>query len=379
MISFTDPRLYVKGTCSAMLLDKSTGDIKYWSDKFQTGNITTSLTEGEIRAGLGNGIAAIIPSDSDLQVEFTAANFSLWAKMAQVGGTLNYNAPAMTCQVIEATAASLSLDVTQGAPIAPLGMSQAAVYVQEVGTTAPVGVYGKAYAVDPATGVISDFTATVGKKYKVFYTKNFATAQVGTISSFFDPGVFYFLAQMAVYKNKTAGEKNSGTRVGWLYTLVPSLKLGGNAGVVGDQTNNDTTSISGRAVISDEDVVSELCGACSGGGNVYAYYVYVPDDGAEAISGLAVVGGTVSVEAGKTAQIPVRFVMANGELVIPASYSDGFTYTATGAPTGTTVSNEGLITAGNTAGDFDVKITYDNGGKDLEASVTASVVAASEP
>lgn len=379
MISFTDPRLYVKGTCAAMLLDKSTGDVKYWSDKFQTGNITTSLTEGEIRAGLGNGIAAIIPSDSDLQVEFTAANFSLWAKMAQVGGTLNYNAPAMTCQVIEATAASLSLDVTQGAPIAPLGMSQAAVYVQEVGTTAPVGVYGKAYAVDPSTGVIADFTATVGKKYKVFYTKNFTTAQVGTISSFFDPGVYYFLAQMAVYANKTAGEKNSGTRVGWLYNIVPSLKLGGNAGVVGDQTNNDTTSISGRAVISDEDVVSELCGTCNGGGNVYAYYVYVPDDGAEAISGLAVVGGTVNVEVGKTAQIPVRFVMANGELVIPASYGDGFTYEATGAPEGTTVSNEGLITAGTTAGDFDVKIIYDNGGKDMEASVTASVVAAPEP
>lgn len=47
MISFTDPRLYVKGTCAAMLLDKSTGDVKYWSDKFQTGNITTSLTEGD--------------------------------------------------------------------------------------------------------------------------------------------------------------------------------------------------------------------------------------------------------------------------------------------------------------------------------------------
>ena len=33
MIRFTDPRLYVKGTCAAMLTDKSTGDIKYWSDK----------------------------------------------------------------------------------------------------------------------------------------------------------------------------------------------------------------------------------------------------------------------------------------------------------------------------------------------------------
>lgn len=376
MISFTDPRLYVKGTCAAMLTDKSTGDIKYWSDKFQTGNITTSLTEGEIRAGLGNGIAAIIPSDSDLQVEFTAADFSLWAKAAQVGGTLNYNAPAMTCQVIEATAASLTLDVSKGAPMAQLGFSQVVCYVQEVGKSAPVGVYGTAYPVDATTGAVKDFTATVGTKYKVWYCVNKATAQVATISSFFDPGVYHFTATLAVYANKTAGEKNSGTRVGWLYVIVPSLKLGGNAGVVGDQTNNDTTSVSGRAVISDADVVSELCEGCNGGGNVYAYYVYVPDDGAEMIQGLAVVGGSVDVAASETAQIPVRFVMQNGELVIPASYSDGFTYTATGAPEGTTVSASGLITAGAAAGDFDVAITYDNGGEDLKLSITASVTAA---
>jgi len=139
MIRFTDPRLYVKGTCAAMLTDKSTGDIKYWSDKFQTGNITTSLTEGEIRAGLGNGIAAIIPSDSDLQVEFTAADFSLWAKVAQVGGTLNYNAPTMTCQVVEATSTSLALDVSKGAPVAQLGFSQVRCYVQRWARPPPSG------------------------------------------------------------------------------------------------------------------------------------------------------------------------------------------------------------------------------------------------
>lgn len=51
MITFTDKRLYVKGTCSAILSDKNTGDIVYFSDKFQTGNMTTSVTTGEIRAG----------------------------------------------------------------------------------------------------------------------------------------------------------------------------------------------------------------------------------------------------------------------------------------------------------------------------------------
>ena len=103
--------------------------------------------------------------------------------------------------------------------------------------------------------------------------------------------------------------------------------------------------------------------------------MWFPDDGADAIQGLAVVGGTVSVATSATAQIPVRFVMRNGELVIPASYSEGFTYDASGAPEGTTVSDAGLITAGATAGDFDVAVTYDNGGEDLKLSITASVTA----
>ena len=37
MISFTDKKLYVKGTCQANLSDPCTGDVLYSSNKFQTG------------------------------------------------------------------------------------------------------------------------------------------------------------------------------------------------------------------------------------------------------------------------------------------------------------------------------------------------------
>ena len=87
MIKFTDPRLYVKGTCQINLADVSTGEIKYFSNKFQTNNIQTSATLDPIRGGYGNPIATIIASDADVKVTAVAADFSLWAKMAQVGGT----------------------------------------------------------------------------------------------------------------------------------------------------------------------------------------------------------------------------------------------------------------------------------------------------
>ena len=52
MIRFTDSRLYAKGIGEAICTYKTTGKILYFSNKFQTGNVTPSVTIGEIRAGL---------------------------------------------------------------------------------------------------------------------------------------------------------------------------------------------------------------------------------------------------------------------------------------------------------------------------------------
>lgn len=355
MITFTDKRLYVKGTCQAIASDPVTGQIYYFSNKFQTGNFQTSLTMGEIRGGLGNPVAAIISSDAAVNVEFTAADFSLWAKMAQVGGSLNYNAPAMACQTVTATGGALTIDVSDATPVAQLGYSKIFCYVQTAGAASPISTGGVPYELNPTTGAISGFTAVAGTKYKIWYFVNKASAQVGSLKAMFDPRIVHFTAQIAVYANDVSGAQSEGTRVGWIYAIVPRLKLGGTATLTGDQTNPDTTSMSGQAIAFDEDVISENCG--DNDLSDLAYYVYVPDDEAQDITGLAVVGGVVSVSKGEKAQIPIRFVMANGELVTPASYGL-CSYKLANAPTGTTVSDSGLVTAGNTAGDTDFTVSY---------------------
>lgn len=370
MIRFTDRKLFVKGTCQAIVTDKGSGDILYYSDKFQTGNITTSVTMGEIRAGLGNAVVAIIPSDSALNVDFVAADFSLWAKAAQLGASVKYSAPAMVCQDITANSTSLTINVEAGVPVAQLGVGTAYAYVQEVNKPAPVAEYGTAYPINES-GEISGFTAASGTKYKVWYFVNKPNAQYAPISASFDPKVVHFTAQIAVYANESS-KANEGSRVGWLYVIVPSLKFGANGGVVGDQTTADTTSLSGQAVIYDNDTIGEGCDSCSGNANTFAYYVYVPDDTAMNIQGLAIVGGDIEVATSSTAQIPVKLVMADGSLVDPASYTDGFTYSlGEGGPSGTTVSDNGVITAGTTAGDTDVTVSYTNG--EEEYSVKALV------
>lgn len=362
MIQFTDNRLYLKGTCNVTLSAVDGSVVHYQSNKFSTGNITPSTNLNEIRAGLGNPIACMIPSDAGLQVNFEAADFSMYAKAAQLGATLQYVAPKWTCQTVAASGEGLTVDVTNGVPVAGLGLSEAKAIVQEVGAASLIATDGTTYPIT-AEGVVTGFVATAGKSYKVWYQVQDTNAQVATISTLIDPKVVRFEAQMAVYSNVTAANA-TGTRVGWLYYIIPCMKLQGEATITGDQANNDTTVISGQAMAYDATVVSATCADCDT--STLGYFVYVPDNGAGSVIGLAVVGGVTEVANSSTAQLPVRFVMADGSLVAPLDYATGFTYALASAPAGTSISNAGVITAGTTDGESDVTTTYTDGTNTFE-------------
>lgn len=374
MISFTDPRIYAKGTCSVVLRDVDTENVVYQSNKFTTANIASSVTMGEIRAGLGNAIAAIIPSDSSLEVNFEAADFNLWAKAAQLGATYTFGAPIPTCQIVTANSSSLTVDVSANAPVAQLGYSEITCNVQQVGVSGTLAATGAVYPIDPETGVVTGFTATSGNSYRVWYFIQQPNAQIASISTNFDPKVVHMTAQIAVYANENGGDPNGGTRCGWLYVVVPRLKLGGNGGIVGDQSNNDTTSISGQAIAYDPSVVQATCTDCDAG--TLAYYVYSPDSQVDNVTGvIGALGGVISVQASQTSQVQPRLILGNGQLVVVSDYSQ-FEYELSGAPSGTTVSATGLITAGETAGDCTLTVSYPADSPEFSDTCDVSVVSA---
>ena len=374
MITFTDNRLYVKGTCNVILSDVTNGNIYYQDNKTSTGSITPSTNLNEIRAGLGNPIAAMIPSDSDITVDFDSAAFSLWAKSAQTGAAFSYGAPVPKCQIVTATGTSLSIDVSGGVPVAKLGNSSPICYVQEVGAASFMMTDGAAYPIS-AAGAITGFTATNGKTYKVWYDVQNVSAQKAVLSSLIDPKVVRFEAQIAVYSNLSGGS-SQGTRVGWLYLTIPFLKMQGDAAISGDQSQNDTTKISGHAIAYEPSVVPNVCSDCDT--STLAYYVYAPDDDASSIKGVAVVGGEVEVKEDETAQIPVYLVSGDGSLVVPSSYKVGFTYElASGGSTYASVSDSGVVT-GVAAGETEVEITYEDSlGNEYTCPVNITVKAAS--
>lgn len=367
MINFTDKRLYAKGICSAQLADPTTGEVLSQSNKFSTGNIQFSANTDPLRAGLGNGIATIIASDSDTQVNFTRADFDLMAKMMAVGGTTSYNAVSPVCQTVEATGTALKADVSRLVPVAQYGYSDIFCYVQEVGAASSYAVGGVPYAIDPATGDITGFTAEAGKQYKVWYFARKASAQVGVVNGAFNGKIVHFTAQIAVYQN-VSGKGDKGTRWGWAYLIVPRLYLQPEgANTTGDQSNYDTTNIVGRAINEDADVVSADCDACGGMGTV-AYMVLVPDEESDEVAGLAVIGGVVSLETGTSAGANAKLVMKNGELVTPSPASLLKYTLEAGTAAGTTVSANGVVTAGSTAGSGTLTIQYPAEG---EAKYTA--------
>lgn len=376
MISFTKKSLFAKGTCMVQLANTTTGEIMYSGNKFQTSNIQSSVSLGEIRGGLGSGIVAIIPAESSLTVDFAAADFDLRAKAMQMGATVQAGAPAPVCEVVTASGTTLTLEMPNGAPVAQIGYNKIFGYVQVVGQESAMSVDGVPYEINPTTGEIQGFHATSGTQYKVWYFVQKASAELATISTSMAGAVCHFTAQIAVYSNESGQSgNNTGSRVGWLYVIIPRLKFDGTGGgLEGDQTTAIQTQLRGTALASDSGVVSATCADCAD--NIFGHYLYVPDQDAGVFTGLAVVGGVVSVPTSQSAQIPVRLVAQNGDLAIPGSYEEGFSYKLNGAPTGTQVSASGVITAGSTEGDATCTVTYENGGDPLTATIQVSITKA---
>lgn len=352
MITFTDERLYVKGTCNAVLYDIATNDVVYQSSKMEVGTVIPSAKTTEVRSGLGNPVAAVIVTDPSLKIEFEAADFQLWAKSAQIGANLSYGAPIQSTQVITATGNTLSVDISKGVPSAPYGYSTPFCFIQKGGAESKILNDGVAYAIDSTTGAIPQFEATAGTEYKVTYYVNNIGAKKAVIGSFANPKVVRFECQIAVYSSRNGTSK--GTRAGWIYYTIPCLKLQAEAEVTGDQATADTTKISGQAMAYD--MGESYDAADERKYPTLAYLVYVPDDATDGIQGIVVFGGTVYATVNEPIQLPIYFIMADGSIAKPTNYAD-FNYIIPEqyAPD-ITISSQGIITV---TAEVNIPITVD--------------------
>lgn len=209
---------------------------------------------------------------------------------------------------------------------------------------------GTNYEVDLSTKKVLNFVAELGKEYDVFYFINNASAKVLELPSNFKPSVAALSYKFEVYAQQN-GSVGNGTRVGFLYFHVMRAQFGGDVGISANQTTAANTDYSWNALAAVDNMPS--CQGCEEDGSPYAYYVYVPCGAADqGVDALAVVGGSVSVKAGSTVQIPVKYVVDN-HLVQP-TYAD-LTYNVNEPSTATV--EKGMVT-GKLAGETEVEISY---------------------
>ena len=356
MITFTDPRLYVQGIGTAIMTDIANGDIKYFSDKFQDGNITASADDGIVNAGMGNGPVIMIPSNSNVQVAVTAADYNEYAKAAAVGATVIAGAPVMTCQTVTATGTSLTIDVSGGAPVKGAGDDGIYCYVQEIGAASPITTGGLAYALNATTGAITGFVATSGKSYQVSYYVSRANATMTTITTDMKGDVVRFVLQRPVYTN-VGSAVNKGDLAGMLYEIIPRLQLmPDGASNNGNQTSPTTTGITGRAMTYDAETITAGCTECALNGAPLMYRIFVPCDATAGIDGiLGALGGAVSVKTGESVQLTPAVIVGD-KLAYSVPVSD-FTFTSSATGTATVGEHTGVV-VGVAAGSTEITVQY---------------------
>lgn len=342
-INLNTPSMYVKGTADIWVFDIQTGDVVGYSNKLDTSSLSSSVNTGEIRAGLGAPVVMTIPDSATFTGEVTAQDFSLEARQLQTGGTLKYNGTGVYRENITATGATLTVSKQ---PVAAYGESSTSEKY-----SCFVGTDGVNYGVDPETKQVQGFAAETGKTYCVMYFAEMASAKELAIPTAFAPSVNRIMIRMACYSENGSNASNS-SFAGYLYIHLPRAKFNGDVATDGSQTSNATTAWTFTTLAYNEADVS--CAECAMDNSVLGYMVFVPcGDVAQAVKALVVVGGGVSVPIGKTAQIPVYYVMDDNTLVTP-QYSD-LTYVS-GTPGKATVSDKGVV-SGVAVGDTNVTIT----------------------
>lgn len=348
-IKLGSPNLFVKGIAEVTITDYTSGNIIGFDKVASEGSITSSVNMGEIVGGIGSPLLMTIPDTTRISGSLTSQAFSMEQRALTSGGNISYGGITPVCEHVTATGGKLT--VTKGTPVKHYAQAAEETtgwcYVREHGGGE---YYGTNYHIDLESKQVTDFVATSGTEYDVFYFVNNASAKVLELSSNFKPSVAAVSYKFEVYAQQN-GSVGNGTRVGFLYFHVPRAQFGGDVGISANQTNAANTDYSWNALAAVDNMPT--CEGCEEDGSPYAYYVYVPCGAADqGIDALAVVGGGISMKNGTTAQIPVKYVVDN-HLVQP-TYAD-LTYSVDTTNT-VTVSN-GVATAKAT-GNATVTISY---------------------
>lgn len=312
-IRFGDPALFVKGVAEQVYMDPLSGNIVGYDRVPASAAVTMSVNLTEIAGGMGNRLLGVIPDTTRISGTYSSEAFSLRTRRLITGGALGYDAVCPFCERIYADSDTLTVTGTPVRSYAQEADDDTFLcYVREIGSGTQRGA---AYRIDPTSGEIMNFFAEAGKTYEVTYYVHRMSALGMTVPNVWNPVVMTVQTRYGVYGRQGKRERQGVLR-GWLYFIVPCAILSADAGMDASQTENGSTGGSWTALSVKREAMP-YC-ACAENVSPIAYYVYVPcGDEVQSVDALVVLGGGMSVAAGRSARLPVKFLFADGTIGQP--------------------------------------------------------------
>ena len=357
MYLFNSPHYFVKGIAEQRVTSLENGDLLARETILSDAASEISDSLDEI-IGFENRLVGMLPGSRRITGSYTAQSFSLEAKQLALGGNLGYNGISSVCE--EVTADSEGKLYVSRLPAVYYGQtaneSNGRAYVRTNETVEPndpanTGTnVGVALEETSGKGYLVGYVGVSSKVYTVTYFTRLAAAKELAIPDVPALRVFTVEQIFGVYA-KQHGSFGEGVLTHKLHIIYPYAQFTSGGGVSGSQTAITTSDGTWQAISPDE--YANGCTDCGFAGTG-AYYVLVPCTAdTSAITGLAVVGGGVTVQATKSVQIPVKFVMDDNSVIQP-DYSD-MTYVS--AAEGTATVSESGVVSGVAAGSTVVTIT----------------------
>ena len=384
MYTFKPQALFTKGIAYAEFFDVNNNNLLGYSPFVTDFGLNGSMNDGDVEGGIGNQLIISLPDTSRLEVTATTADSALNNMALTIGAQLRGNGIIETMTAVVADSdGTLTIDAPANTIAAPYGADSPVCYVlTSTGTdkAAVEAASGQAREID-ATGAISYSGAVSGATYCVKYFIRNSSAEELTIPALFEPAVVRAHFAVNVYSQK-GGDAMTGSLVKIRHYYFPRYQFNQPLQVTESQTTPGTTNLGGRCLTYQQALESGVCASETNAayGFIVDEYVGGGDASTAAVDGIYFVGngGSVSVMAGKTITLPVKYSV-NGVLT-DITDMEQVTFSVSPANLGSFASeHSNVFTASAGAGSGHATVTVTNSVTEVDYQDTIQIIISVAP
>lgn len=342
---------------TAQFFDQTSGDLIVTSKTLVDSGINFSVTQEEIRGGMGNSLLSMYLHDSAMALTMNDSLFCLDYLSLQTGSLIQAGADVLTLEQVTTTVANKI--TVKDTP-------------QKFGQFGTIGWYSLAgeddwntITFDPVTKTANVADLPQGTTVCVKYTKTDASAEQFTVSSAFIPAQVYAVITLPLFKSGTDSKQfSNSSKVGEIQVEIPNFMFDGAVDLALTSSGATTTPLSGHALATFTGLEG-----CDSNDGYYAKLKQVTYNKDEFADVKAIVAADANVELKATETQTLQIYAIYSGIKAPKLIDNSkLTFTSSNG-TYASVDEQGVVTA-NAEGHADIEVVV----KTKPSLMTAAVV-----